>query len=244
MIKRSPRVYAYMDHSEIDFAEGCHHFSELLRQLAPLSPYVRTDALLTSEDQMKSGVGLDPLNNMDEVIQILLENSSQDEYFDRTSKRVWAERWKDSRAVVEINYVFNSLGSMSPNYIDCDSRRKSSDTDNFSLSHWLRIIETIINWRRPIYLWSGDEKYWHDGKGIFDPERTIANWFCWVPQQVDPSLIPSASLVRPMLDGTLIVTSDQYFNIDDEPAIHRANDVEMEMNEAGILPHQSDLMKG
>jgi len=244
MIRRLPRIMAYMDHRKIDFSEGCHHFSELLRQLVPVSPYVHTNTLLTSEEQMESGIGLDPLNDMGEVIRVLLEEQAQGDYPDILSKYVWAERWKDSRAIVKVKYKFDGPENTIPNYLDCENLQKVSETDNFSLSHWLQIVEVIINWRRPTYLWCGDDKYWYDKHGLFYPERTITNWFCWVPQQVESSQIPSASLVRPMLEGTLIVTSDQYFNIDDEAAIHRANDVEMEMNEAGILPHLNDLMKG
>ncbi len=239
MIRRSPRIYAYMDHSEIDFAEGCHHFSELLRQLAAVSPYVRTDTLLTSEEQMDSGIGLDPLNNMDHVIETLIAHRDAEDQ--RISKRVWSERWKDSRAVVKVKYRFAGSEDQNPNYIECESRRNASDTDNFSLTHWLRIVETIINWRRPLYLWGGDAKFWYGKHGVFSPDRTVANWFCWVPQQVEPSQIPSAAIVRPMLGGTLIVSLERYFNIDHLEAVRRVNDVEVEMNAAGILPHHTDL---
>ena len=242
MIKRPPRIHAFLPHKKIDFAEGCYHFSELIRNLETVSPYVQTNTLLTSETQMESGIGLDPLNNMEEVIQTLISHRSNYEDSDPRYKNIWSERWKDSWNIVKIEYDFSDMAS--PNYLDCESSRTAADSPNYTINHWLRIVEIIIKWRRPLYLWSGDEKYWYDGKGVFDPDRTIANWFCWVPQQVDPSLIPSAALVRPMLDGTLIVTSQQYFNIDDEAAIHRANDVEVEMNEAGILPSLDELRKG
>jgi len=240
MIRRTPFIFAHTPYDSTDFEAGCHRFSDLLHQLEGISPYVRTNTLLTTEDQMKSGVGLDPLNNMEEVIEVFREHFPDSFAIDGI-KSIWGERWEGGKNVVKIKYKWGG-GSQS---LICESSISSPiPSQDTALNIWLRVIETIINWKRPLYLWCGDEAYFYKGKGVFDPERTIANWICWVPQQVDPSLIPSASLVRPMLDGTLIVTSDQYFNIDDEPAIHRANDVEMEMNEAGILPHQSDLMKG
>jgi len=240
MIRRTPYIFAYMPYDASSFEAGAYQFSDLLHELAGISPYVRTNTLLTTEDQMESGIGLDPLNNMKEVIEVFREHFP-DNFTPDGIKSIWGERWEGGKNVVKIKFKWGG-GSQS---LICDSSISgpipSQDT---ALNTWLHIVETIINWKRPLYLWCGDVHYRNKRKGVFYPDRTIANWFCWTPQQVNPGLIPSAALVRPMLDGTLIVTSEQYFNIDDETAIHRANDVEVEMNEAGILPSLDDLRKG
>lgn len=239
MIKRPPYIHAYLPHENLEFSNGCIEFSSLLRQLALLSPYSRVDTYSTTKEQMKTGIGLDPLNNMEEIIEFLMNHAKGEDRDFSVFRQIMAERRLDGWSVVDMLYHFSNAPS--PNYIYCDPARTAAQTPNYNLSHWLRIVEAIINWKRPLYLWCGDKKFWTERKGLFDPERTIANWFCWVPQQVETSQIPSAAIVRPMLGGTLIVSLEQYFNIDHLESVQRVNDVEVEMNEAGILPHHTEL---
>jgi len=242
MIRRAPYIFAYMPYDQTNFETGCYKFSDLLRKLSAVSDYTRGYKVLTNEEATLTGEGLDPIHDMDEVIAFL-RNLHFETGIEPVMNSVWGERWIDGRQITNISYRWGGRQGDNFQRLEYEKWGGIIQSEGAGLNLWLRIVETIINWKYPQFLWCGDDAYFRKGKGVFNPDRTIANWFCWTPQQVDPDLIPSAALVRPMLDGTLIVTSEQYFNIDDEAAIHRANDVEVEMNEAGILPSLDDLRK-
>lgn len=246
MIRRAPSFYTYLPVNSAELRQGMEEFAQLLINLEAVSDYFKNlnfqaaygskeellDPLRVPSDDMF--YWLNPRKDFDEIIEFLtrIGQSASD----------GAGFWMSS-STSEDGYVDKSLnyrwgGRIGLDQLTFDNSRAIS---NINFRDWLRIAEVVIQWKRPRYFWCGDGNYSIRNKGIFQPDRTIANWFCWVPQQVEPSQIPSAAIVRPMLDGTLIVSLEQYFNIDHLEAVQRVNDVEVEMNEAGILPHHTEL---
>ncbi len=72
----------------------------------------------------------------------------------------------------------------------------------------------------------------------------------WLPFALTPDDVPEAEIVRPMNDGTLIVTQSQFWQAWEahpeysRAAIERAQEVEIRLNLLGVLPTNIELMRG
>lgn len=68
------------------------------------------------------------------------------------------------------------------------------------------------------------------------PHRKCLGWMGFVPQQVTAEQLPLAFKVENIKNGTLIVAIDEVFDLDNTEHIKRANQIEMDMVDAGVLP--------
>lgn len=69
------------------------------------------------------------------------------------------------------------------------------------------------------------------------PHRKCLGWMGFVPQQVPHEQLPLADTVEPIAGkGTLIVSINEVFDLNNKAHIKRANQVEMDMVDAGVLP--------
>jgi hypothetical protein len=238
MLRRSPYFNVHMESNKADFPAGCLMFKELLVSLARFSPDSAGWRVYRSVDEGENKAGLDPIAQMDDVVAFyrslgLGDQNEHPVYI--VSAAVYRESFSDK----SVQYQWNSPIGRDRLTLKLDDMRHVAPV---TLDRYIALADILIKWWRPRYMWVGDPNYWHDKHSMFDNVRTLANWFAWVPQTVDPVHIPSAHLVQPHLGGTLVVTQPDFFNINDnQPAIDRANAVEYEMNEAGVLPRLIDL---
>jgi hypothetical protein len=239
MLRRSPQFNAFLVGNPADYRTGCYQFRELLQVLADYSVETSGWQVHRSFEDGPQQSGLDPIRQIDEVIAFNVSHG-----FDNAdglgSMRVSAGFYRDGAfASKKISYVWGGHDMRDTLTLEIEDMRYIAPV---TLDRYLALCDILLTWQRPRYMWVGDPNYVYKKHGLFDGHRTVANWIAWVPQTVTPAQIPSAHLVRPHLGGTLIVTQPDFFNINDnQPAIDRANAVEYEMNEAGVLPLLTDL---
>lgn len=238
-LRRSPYIHAYLEPSPLEYSEGCYHFRNLLQSLSDIGPDLQGWQVHNSMESGPDGTGIDAIENMDAAIAFY-SGQGLNNPDGRSAMVMTVDVWREHYGAKEASYTWNrSRGSDEFSLkLDYPSLHPPATLDRF-----ISIAELVIRWQNVRYLWCGDRQYWSKQHQLYAPERLPAGWFCWVPQQVKPEVIPSAWQTGSFLEGTLIVTQPDYFNINDNaPAIHRANAVEYEMNEAGILPLLNDLV--
>jgi Immunity protein 52 len=238
MLRRSPYFNIHMESNKANYRTGCFQFRDLLLLLIQFSPDTAGWRVYRSLEEGQNETGLDPISQMEEIISFY-QLQGLDNPDGKSSMFIDAAVFRDSFSNKNIDYQWNSPIGRDRLTLKLDDMRHVAPV---TLDRYIALADILIKWWRPRYMWVGDPNYWHDKHSMFDNVRTLANWFAWVPQTVDPVHIPSAHLVQPHLGGTLVVTQPDFFNINDnQPAIDRANAVEYEMNEAGVLPRLIDL---
>jgi hypothetical protein len=238
MLRSSPLFSVRYEPNPVDYATGSYQFRDLLIKLTQFSPETSDWRVFTAPDPAANSDGLDPITQMDEVIAFF-RSRDLDDSRPMFNMLIYAEYFRNFPNDRSINYHWG-LGTK-PDRLELkieDMRYIAPVT----LDRYIALCDILLTWQHPRYMWVGDPNYVYKKHGLFDGHRTVANWIAWVPQTVTPAQIPSAHLVRPHLGGTLIVTQPDFFNVrENQPAIDRANAVEYEMNEAGVLPLLTDL---
>lgn len=238
MLRRSPSFDLSLEGNSADYLSGCNQFRDLLIRLTQFSPDTAGWRVYRSFEDGHNRLGLDPTTQMDEAAAFY-RTQELDGAAQHASMYMSAEVYREHFGDKKVSYKWNNPRGRDHLALKLDDMRHVAPV---TFDRYLALADILMTWKRPRYMWVGDRQYLHKGHGMFDRVRTIANWFAWVPQSVAPALIPSAHLVKPHLGGTLIVTQPDFFNIEDnQPAIDRANAVEYEMNEAGVLPLLLDV---
>jgi hypothetical protein len=237
-LRRSPYIHCYMEPSRLAFSIGWQHFAGILRKLSEFGPDLSGWRVHTSIDSGPKGQGIDPLADVDAAIAsyraLGLASDSPGGYV------ISAEVWREHYGAKSVHYSWGAIGGSDQFWMELDRPYLHPPA---TLDRFAAIAELILTWQPGRYLWCGDYNYWVKGHSLHHPDRLPAGWFCWVPDRVAPETLPSAWRVGAFLDGTLIVTQRDFFNINDNAqAIARANAVEHEMTEAGLLPRLMDLI--
>jgi hypothetical protein len=87
-----------------------------------------------------------------------------------------------------------------------------------------------------------------------DRTRQGIGWMGWLPFTLTPADVPEAALVVPMNGGTFIQSVPDFWQaphlprqpdaVRDEVTIRRVQDVEIRLNQLGVLPTAADLATG
>lgn len=83
------------------------------------------------------------------------------------------------------------------------------------------------------------------GRNVF-PDRMSVGWILYLPHIILPELVPEAARVIPVLDegkqrGTIIVTTEEFFDGAKKEHIEKANDIEIRLLDLGMLPLMTEL---
>jgi hypothetical protein len=238
MLRSSPMFTVWYEPNPADYVTGCYQFRDLLIKLAQFSPETADWRVFTAPSPASNSDGLDPITQMDDVIAFY-RSRDLDGGEPLASMIIGAEYHRNFPNDRRINYQWHMQPDPDRLELEIEDTRYIAPV---TLDRYLALCDILLTWQRPRYMWVGDPWYTRKGHGLFNGHRTVANWIAWVPQTVTPAQIPSAHIVRPHLGGTLIVTQPDFFNVrENQPAIDRANAVEYEMNEAGVLPLLTDL---
>ncbi len=114
---------------------------------------------------------------------------------------------------------------------------------------WPAMIEAIVAWRRPQHLRLGPWLYTRDHHPL-DRSREGIGWMGWIPFPLSASDVPEAELVRPMLGGSLIIVQSEFWQANprhplySQPAIERAQEVDLRLHLLGVLPSPHELQRG
>ncbi|MGV7963135.1 immunity 52 family protein [Photorhabdus tasmaniensis] len=82
-------------------------------------------------------------------------------------------------------------------------------------------------------------------KQVF-PDRVYAGWMLYLPIEIDPTLVPMAEEIISISDkndkkGSLIITTKDIFDIENQEHINKANDIEICLRDLQILPLMTEL---
>ena len=114
---------------------------------------------------------------------------------------------------------------------------------------FINLIEVVTKWKRPQHLRFGSTFYLVNHHPL-SRQHVGIGWMGWIPFDVPATDVPEAEIVRPMNNGTLIVTQSQFWlPVPGHPnyskaAIERAQEVEIRLNLLGVLPAALDLNRG
>ncbi len=82
-------------------------------------------------------------------------------------------------------------------------------------------------------------------KQVF-PDRVCSGWMLYLPIEIDPNLVPMAEEIISISDkndkkGSLIITTKDIFDIENQEHINKANDIEICLRDLQILPLMTEL---
>lgn len=81
----------------------------------------------------------------------------------------------------------------------------------------------------------GEFQYYKTTYATF-PHRKCVGWMAYVREAVSQQQLPFAAALLPAPSGTIVVSVDQAFDLANKDHIQRANEVEMDMSDLGLLP--------
>ncbi len=80
----------------------------------------------------------------------------------------------------------------------------------------------------------GEFQYYKTTYATF-PHRKCVGWMAYVRNKLSHQDLPIAAAVLPALDGTIVISVNEAFDLANQDHIQRANEVEMDMNDMGLL---------
>ncbi|QRD62797.1 immunity 52 family protein (plasmid) [Xanthomonas citri pv. citri] len=80
----------------------------------------------------------------------------------------------------------------------------------------------------------GALQYYRPSYATF-PHRQCLGWMCYVPKAVSKEQLPLAADVIQIKSGTIVVAVAETFDMTNREHIKRANQIEMDMNDLGLL---------
>ncbi len=86
----------------------------------------------------------------------------------------------------------------------------------------------------PVPLEPGDKTSYRADFATF-PHRQCLGWMAYVPRHVTREQLPLAADILQAKGGSIIVTTKELFDISNKEQIKRANQIEMDMNDLGLL---------
>ncbi|RAX01157.1 MULTISPECIES: Imm52 family immunity protein [unclassified Photorhabdus] len=114
------------------------------------------------------------------------------------------------------------------------------DEKEFQFSRLIDFITFLVFSRNTPYIMVETNGYTLNRNQVF-PDRLSAGWMIYLPSIIDPSLLPMADEILPIANdkeqlGTLIITKKGIFNGENQDDIDKANDVEIQLVNLGLLP--------
>ncbi|KMW71208.1 hypothetical protein TI10_21650 [Photorhabdus luminescens subsp. luminescens] len=114
------------------------------------------------------------------------------------------------------------------------------EKEKFNYSNCIDFVAYLVsNHYSPIIMMDARE-YSLKQKQAF-PDRVYAGWMLYLPIEIDPTLVPMAEEIISISDkndkkGSLIITTKDIFDIENQEHINKANDIEICLRSLQILP--------
>ncbi|RAX01156.1 MULTISPECIES: Imm52 family immunity protein [unclassified Photorhabdus] len=150
-------------------------------------------------------------------------------------KKIWDGEVDDlACSLFYENYRSNKLGQTNITI------RLNIDEKEFQFSRLIDFITFLVFSRNTPYIMVETNGYTLKRNQVF-PDRLSAGWMIYLPFVMDPSLLPMADEILPIANdkeqlGTLIITKKGIFDGENQDDIDKANDVEIQLVNLGLLP--------
>lgn len=79
------------------------------------------------------------------------------------------------------------------------------------------------------------DKAWYSARFATFPHRQCLGWMAYVPKMVTKEQLPLAADIAPAKGGSIIIATQEPFDLANKEHIKRANQIEMDMNDLGLL---------
>ncbi|KOY61369.1 hypothetical protein AM629_14235 [Photorhabdus heterorhabditis] len=118
--------------------------------------------------------------------------------------------------------------------------RLNIDEKDFQFSRLINFITFLVLSRNAPYIMVETNGYTLKQNQVF-PDRLSAGWMIYLPFVIDPALLPMAAEILPIANdkeqlGTLIITKQGIFDGENQDDIDKANDIEIQLLNLGLLP--------
>ncbi|MFD0706164.1 Imm52 family immunity protein [Photorhabdus akhurstii] len=118
--------------------------------------------------------------------------------------------------------------------------RLNINEKDFQFSRLIDFITFLVLSRNAPYIMVETNGYTLKQNQVF-PDRLSAGWMIYLPFVIDPALLPMADEILPITNdkeqlGTLIITKQGIFDGENQDDIDKANDVEIQLLNLGLLP--------
>ncbi|MEJ6404355.1 hypothetical protein [Yoonia sp. 2307UL14-13] len=106
------------------------------------------------------------------------------------------------------------------------------------------IIKILHDWWPLQHVHVDDPFYAKYDRPLDPTNRAGIGWAGWVPFQLTPAQVPEAQILAPLGNGTFLATQETYWETTDRDAVKRAQDLEIRLNNLGMLPTMEALRQG
>lgn len=119
------------------------------------------------------------------------------------------------------------------------------EKENFDKLKFIDFIKKLISFRVYPFVMIEVYGYTFNQKQVFS-DRLSAGWMLYLPIEIDPALVPMAEEIMPVTDkegekGSLIITTKEIFDIENQNHINTANDIEICLRDLGLLPLYAEV---
>ncbi|PQQ41067.1 hypothetical protein C6H65_11685 [Photorhabdus luminescens] len=169
----------------------------------------------------------------EKAVQVFEESYKED--FPFIGKQIWDGEVDDlACSLFYENYRIDRLGQTKITI------RLNIDEKAFQFSRLIDFITFLVLSRNAPYIMVETNGYTLKRNQVF-PDRLSAGWMIYLPFVIDPSLLPMADEILPIANdkeqlGTLTITKKGIFDGENQDDIDKANDVEIQLLNLGLLP--------
>lgn len=217
-----------------------YRFVDLLSELLGQNSYIEEWREVRTPEDHDNATGLDPLKNPDEFLSYIEKKwGKEDDNFTIGTIAFSESIFPDDPRTYSagINY---SGGRMNTRFNSLDFYCTSSHQDyNLSLQEYLTMIRSIVEWREPRMVSVGPGTYGRYDRVFWN--RAWDGWIGWFPQEIDPRVLPDFALTWRIGNGTAVATQETNVLSQFPDQKEKANELEIALVEAGILPTEAEL---
>ncbi|MFV0643845.1 MAG: hypothetical protein ACK5NN_05000 [Sphingomonadaceae bacterium] len=235
----APHLSAIFSPGQETLTYGLGRFHYLISSFVGLSPYFENWIVVRTQEEQENGNPLEILRNKNEHLSFLRSRGASDARFSvsalATSKQI------DNETSLDVTATCNYSGGLEENRFDNISLGFYTPLElheNLTLQEYLSVIRNIVEWREPRMVSVGnsyatyDRVFWN---------RAWDGWIGWFPQEINPRVLPDFALTWRIGNGTAVATQKTNVLSRFPDQKEKANELEIALVEAGILPTETEL---
>ena len=220
--------------------EGARAFIRLLGDIRGQNPYIEEWRLVRTPEDYEKATGLNPLVDRQAYLDILLaEGRSNGFSFSilAFSNKIHSEDPKIYSAQLNYTGGLSTYPKFDSLFFGCNEPAGQRDS-NLTLQEYLAMINSIVEWREPRMVSVGnsyatyDRVFWN---------RAWDGWIGWFPQEINPRVLPDFALTWRIGNGTAVAAQETNVLSRFPDQKEKANELEIALVEAGILPTEAEL---
>ncbi|MGR7525724.1 Imm52 family immunity protein [Klebsiella aerogenes] len=144
--------------------------------------------------------------------------------------------------ICSINYMKKHIENTKKTNININITCNESEVNTNKV---VEFLTSLVTRKDHVHASINTNGYWNKNRNVF-PDRFYVGWMTYISSTILPKLIPEAAKVVPIMDGdkqkgTIIVSTEDIFDGNNEEHIGKANDIEIKLLDLGFLPLMTEL---